>query len=178
MTPHLTGAPVIETERLLLRAPVAGDWPAWRDFALSDRSQFVRAADIDEGKAWRAFGHIVGHWVLRGFGQFIITRHGSDAPLGSIGPWYPIDWPEPEIGWTLWDGAAEGTGIAFEAVTAARAHAFRDLGWTRAVSYIANDNIRSQRLAQRLGCRIEPGAPLPGQTPAGVWVHPAPGAIA
>jgi hypothetical protein len=74
--------------------------------------------DLDEGKVWRAYGHVVGHWVLRGFGSFVYCLKGTDRAIGHCGPWFPAGWPEREIGWTVWDAAAEGKGFAFEAARA------------------------------------------------------------
>ena len=170
----LTGAPVLETDRLTLRAPGAADWPAFRDFMRDGRSRFIRPDDIDDGKAWRAFGHVVGMWVLRGYGSFVFTARGKDTALGMTGPWHPFDWPEREIGWTVWNETAEGQGFAFEAATAARDHAFRDLGWDTAVSYIHPDNTRSITLAQRLGALHDPDAKTPGEDPCLVYRHPKP----
>lgn len=150
-TPTLASTPVLETERLVLRAPVATDWPHWRAFMASDRSSFIRPDDLDEAKAWRAMGHLVGMWVLRGYGLFIIEAKGDPTPLGMCGPWHPIDWPEPELAWSLWSPAAEGRGIMFEAATAAHLHVFETLGWPTAVSYIDPGNARSIALAERLG---------------------------
>lgn len=165
--------PTLETKRLILRGPSAGDWPHWRDFAMTQRAKFV-GGPYDVRNAWRGFGHMVGMWVLRGFGSFIITRKGDDTPLGSVGPYYPADWPEPELGWTLWSDDHEGKGIAFEAAKAARSHAYRDLGWTTAVSYIDHGNDRSVALAERLGATLDPDAPIPGTRPGYVYRHPAP----
>lgn len=177
MTPHLAGTPVLTTDRLTLRAPVMADWPAWRDFVASDRSRYI-GGPLDEGKAWRAFGHIAGMWALRGYGSFAFTLKGSDAPLGMTGPWYPADWPERELGWTLWTPEAEGKGYAREAAEAARAHAFHDLGWNTAVSYIDPDNARSIALAERLGAWRDDTAAYPGDRPCLVYRHPTPEASA
>ncbi|QYK40965.1 MAG: GNAT family N-acetyltransferase [Paracoccaceae bacterium] len=175
----LSRTPVLNTPRLTLRAPVAADWPHFRDFALSERSHFVRAPDIDETLAWRGFAHVIGMWVLRGYGSFIFCRHGEDRALGMTGPWHPVNWPEPEIGWTVWDAAAEGQGLAFEAAEAGRTHVFRDLGWPTVVSYIDPANTRSIRLAERLGARPDPAAPHPRpDEPCLVYRHPAPQGIA
>ncbi len=152
--------PVLATERLVLRPPRAGDWEPWRAFAMSERARFV-GGPYTLGGAWRGFCHIVGMWLVRGFGSFVFTGKGSGAPLGMTGPWYPADWPEREIGWTVWDPAAEGRGLAFEAATAARDFAFRDLGWTTAVSYVARDNHRSIALAERLGAVEDDAARRP-----------------
>ncbi|MEM6972106.1 MAG: GNAT family N-acetyltransferase [Pseudomonadota bacterium] len=176
-TVTLSDTPVIETERLILRAPVAGDWPFWASFFTSDRARFIGGEDNRE-KAWRAFGHVIGHWVLRGCGNFIITLKTDSRPVGEAGPWYPDGWPEREIGWSLWDPAIEGTGIAAEAAIATRAHAYTALGWPSAVSYVAHGNDRSARLAERLGCTLDPAAATPRGEPCHVWRHPSPAALA
>lgn len=177
MSVALTGTPVLTTARLRLRAPEAGDWPAWRGFALSSRAALL--GPFDAFSAWHAFGHAIGHWVLRGFGWFALTlREAGDAAIGLAGPWRPETWPEPEIGWALFSRAHEGRGLAAEAVSALRDFAWHTLGWTTAVSYIDPENTRSLALARRLGARLDPDAPrLPAAPRAQVWRHPAPEAV-
>jgi RimJ/RimL family protein N-acetyltransferase len=174
---HLAGTPVIETERLVLRAPVPEDWPHWRAFAESGRAAFV-GGPMDEGKAWRAFCHIVGMWAVRGYGFFAFGPRLGGAPVGMAGPWHPADWPEREIGWSVWAAEAEGRGLAAEAAQAARAFAYGTLGWDSAVSYIAHGNARSIRLAERLGARPDPDAAQPEGEPCLVYRHPGPEAVA
>lgn len=172
---QLSDTPVLQTERLTLRAPKAADWPVWRDFATGPRAQYIGGPFTGPGAAWRGFGHVIGHWVLRGFGMFVITRKGYDAPLGAVGPWYPDGWPEREIGWTLWRPEAEGQGLALEAATAARDFAFGTLGWDTAVSYIDLGNVRSIALAERLGARPDPDAAQPDfgpDHPVLIYRHP------
>lgn len=171
MTPTLANTPILETERMRLRAPQGGDWPFFCDFITSARSRFVRPDDIDDAKAWRAFGHLIGHWVMRGFGSFVFTLKGNDRPLGSLGPWYPEGWPEHELGWTVWSPQAEGQGYAFEATQAAREYAFETLGWNTAVSYIDPDNTRSIALAKRLGTTLDPNAKTPNDNHCLVYRH-------
>lgn len=169
----LSGAPVLETDRLILRAPGPQDWLPFRAFLANPRSTFIRGGEArDDAQAWRAFCHVTGSWVARGYGSFIITLKGDDLALGLTGPWHPIDWPERELGWTLWSDAAEGQGIAREAAFAARAHAFRDLGWDTAVSYIDPANARSIALAERLGATRDRDAAWPGEKPLLVYRHP------
>lgn len=161
MTPHLADTPVLETSRLVLRAPASRDWEAFADFLGSDRSRFV-GGPVPRPQAWRSLGHIIGHWVLRGFGIFVFCGKGSDTAIGMTGPYCPEGWAEPEIAWSVWAPAHEGKGYAAEAATAARDFAFRVLGWKTAVSYMNPENTRSRALAERLGCIRDDTAPLPG----------------
>lgn len=175
MTVALADTPVLQTARLTLRAPQAGDWPDFRAFFASPRSSFLRDDQpMDEARTWRSFCHVVGMWVARGYGSFVFTQTGTGRALGLTGPWHPMEWPEPELGWMIWADDLEGRGIAHEAARAARDHAFRDLGWLTAVSYIDPDNARSIALAQRLGATLDTGAGYPGQTPCLVYRHPSP----
>ncbi|MBD3786274.1 MAG: GNAT family N-acetyltransferase [Sphingomonadales bacterium] len=180
MSVILCPTPVLETERLILRAPAARDFEPWRDFFLSERGRWIRSvAEPDEALAWRAWAGVIGHWALRGWGSFVITTHDSDRGLGMCGPWAPINWPEFEIAWSCWSPDHEGTGLMTEAARAAIDHAFGRLGWSTAVSYIAPENTRSARLAEKLGARIDPdAAPFPGEAEARVYRHPKPEGIA
>ena len=170
----LTGTPVLTTDRLVLRAPEAGDWPAFHAFLASERGQFVRTGAFDLSNTWRGFCHVIGHWVVRGFGMFVFHAKGDATPLGATGPWMPETWPEREISWSVWNPVAEGKGFAFEAAAAARDFAYRSLGWTTAVSYVAEANLRSAALARRLGAVVDPAAPSIGQPPCLVFRHPSP----
>ncbi|WP_420858497.1 GNAT family N-acetyltransferase [Marivivens marinus] len=165
----------LDTANLVLRRPVGGDWPAARAFFMSDRAKGI-GGPLSEGQAWRALAAEIGHWDIRGYGMWVVTQRGSeDQALGMIGPWYPADWPETEIGWMIWDESIEGTGIATEAARAAILHAWTALGWDTIVSYIAPDNARSIRLAEKLGAAHDPDAPQPKpDVPCLVYRHPKP----
>ena len=169
---HLA-APVLETDRLILRAPQMSDFDGFLSFMQTDRSKFVRPPEIDKVLAWRAFAHVTGMWVLRGYGTFIIEERSSGEPIGMTGPWHPIYWPEREIGWAIWKEKAEGEGIAFEAASASLSHAFTHLKWDTAVSYINPDNTRSIALAERLNAVVDKNAELPDDGPTIVYRHSA-----
>ena len=176
--PHIPVSTVdqrLETERLVLRRPDARDWPAARAFFMSERSAPI-GGPSDEGRAWRILAAEIGHWDMRGYGMWIVTRRGAEqTALGMIGPWFPADWPETEIGWMIWDDSVEGTGIATEAARVAINHAWDVLGWQTIVSYVAPDNTRSIRLAEKLGAVLDPEAPQPKpDQPCLVYRHPAP----
>lgn len=164
--------PMLETERLMLRSPRAQDWEAWHPFAMSERAQYIGGPHT-LGTAWRGFCHIAGMWLVRGYGGFIVTLKGDEQAIGMVGPWFPADWPEKELGWTLWRADLEGTGLMFEAASAARDFAFDVLDWDTAVSYIHRDNTRSVRLAERLGAVRDDAAERPHEEDL-VYRHGAP----
>ena len=155
----LANTPVLETDRLILRAPAHGDFEVWDVFAQSDRAKYI-GGPYSEKQSWRGFGHAIGHWIMHGWGSFVFTLKGDDKPLGMTGPWFPKGWPEKEIGWTIWHDDLEGTGLMFEAAACARDYAFEDLGWDTAVSYVDRPNVRSANLARRLGAVEDPNAEI------------------
>ena len=177
MTPHLADTPVLQTERLTLRAPAPRDADAFVAFYQSERAKFVGGPKTAR-EAWNFFGTEIGHWAIRGYGMFTVTRKGDDAALGIVGHWYPHGWPETEVGWVLFDETVEGTGIAFEAAKAVVDHGWNALGWTEMVSYIDHGNDRSVALAERLGAYLDPDAAAPAKE-QGIWVfrHPNPEAL-
>ena len=173
MTPHLAGTPVLTTDRLTLRAPAPGDWPAFHSFIRSDRARFVGGGpEFSVRDSWRAFAAVLGHWIMRGWGPFAACLTGDDRALALVGPWQIEPAPEPEISWTLLDPADGGRGVVEEAARRTVDHAFADLGWPTAVSYIDPDNHRSVRLAERLGAVLDTGAAQPDpDRPALVYRH-------
>ena len=162
---------VATSERLALRSMTPADWSVFRDYALSKRASHSMGTE-SAGEAWRNFAHLLGHHQLRGFAPLAITvRGGEDRAIGLAGPYFPPDWPEPELGWQIWDARFEGQGIAYEAALTARKWSAETFGWRRMVSYIKDGNIRSIRLAQRLGCTLDETAERrPDGSP--VWRHP------
>ncbi|CTQ33431.1 GNAT family N-acetyltransferase [Jannaschia rubra] len=168
--------PVLTTERLTLRGPRLSDFDAYAAFRASDRMAHL-GGPVDRPTAWHQFCALGGQWILRGYGRWIVTLTGDDAPLGVVGLFHPDDWPEPEIAWSLFDGA-EGRGIAQEAARAARDHAYGTLGWTTAISLVADDNRRSQALARRMGCTRDGTWQHNRLGDIPVWRHPAPEEIA
>ena len=167
--------PRLETDRLILRAPAPQDFKPIAAFFASDRSRFV-GGPKPAGGAWHFLTFMLGHWAMRGFGMWTITERGSDTGRGLVGMYYPVGWPERELGWHIWDTQTEGKGIATEASIAARRFAWDTLGWATLVSYISPDNTRSIALAKRLGAAPDPDADQPEGPPCQVWRHPNAGA--
>lgn len=146
-------APTLHTERLILRPLAEKDFPAMEAFYASDRSRFV-GGPLDAERTWRALATEIGHWTLRGYGRFAVEEKESGAFCGVIGPWNPLGWPEPELGWDLMNGF-EGKGYATEAAKATRDYAYQTLGWNTAISLITPDNMGSAKVATRLGAVLE-----------------------
>ena len=167
--------PVIETARLRLRAPEARDFEAYAAFRASDRARLL-GGPYTRGQAFDQICSIIGHWHMRGFGRWMVADRVTDAPLGIVGLFYPEDWPEPEIAWSVFE-VAEGQGIAEEAARAARAHAYDTLGWTTAISLIDPANTRSVALAQRLGCKDGETFEHAALGTLHIWRHPSPEAL-
>ena len=179
MRADLANTPTLETERLILRGPMASDLEVFAPFVMSDRARYTGGgADKTLGQACRTLAIITGHWHLLGWGPFVLQDRATGQPIGSAGPWMPSDWPEPELGWSIWTPEAEGKGYAHEALLTIRRHAYADLGWPTAVSYIDTRNARSIALAKRLGCTLDPAADRPNpDEPLEVWRHPTPAEV-
>ena len=163
--------PVLETKRLVLRAPERTDFDAYAVLLGDARTQFM-GGPYTRHRAWDMLSNMVAGWHLSGFGGWIVTSREGGF-LGEVSIWYPDRFPEPELGWTM-SAQAEGKGFAFEAATAARDWYRETFNAKTLVSYITPGNTRSEALAQRLGARPDPTAPLPTDetfAETTVWRH-------
>lgn len=170
----LVRIPTLETARLRLRAPEMRDFEAFSAFRTSERSRGV-GGPYPASAMWGQFLALAGHWAQRGFGRWIVEERDSGEAVGLVGPFFPDTWPEPEIAWSLFNGA-EGKGYAQEAAAASLAYAKTELGWTRAVSLIMASNTRSVALAERLGAVLEGDYAHPELGALQVWRHDMGGA--
>lgn len=168
--------PTLETERLRLRAPKASDFDAYADFCMSDRSKGV-GGPYTRGDAFQRLAGLIGQWVLRGYGRWMVADRATDAPLGVVGILHPVEWPEPEIAWSVFAGA-EGRGIAHEAALEARRYAYNVLGWQTIISCTTPDNHRSIALAQRMGARPDGSFEHPVFGTLLIWRHPSASEVA
>lgn len=166
--------PTLETERLRLRAPRASDLPAYTAFRTSERARFV-GGPYTITQAEQQLHAIAGHWMMLGYGRWIVAERETDAPLGIVGIFHPVFWPEPELAWSLFE-QAEGKGIAHEAALAARAHAYGPLGMTTLISCVAPANTRSLALIRRMGGTEDGTFDHPDHGTLHIWRHPGPDA--
>jgi RimJ/RimL family protein N-acetyltransferase len=152
----MTIIPILDTERLTLRAPNMGDFPAYADLMASPRAVHM-GGPFDTRAAWSMFCHDVALWQLFGHGGLMIDLKASGECVGQVGINHGPLFPEKELGWLIYDGH-EGNGYATEAAAALRDWAFETLRLSSLVSYIDETNAASIAVAERLGAVLDPAA--------------------
>jgi RimJ/RimL family protein N-acetyltransferase len=177
---------VIETERLLLRKPQLADAEAALELLdYSVAMEFLGGVHpdtaADPGYAIRRW---LGRWEDNDCGPFSIIRREDGRWLGRCGllVWDVRTWThttfvtagefaQPELGWAL---AREhwGRGYATEAALAVREWAYAERCVAHLISLIEAANVRSQRLAERLGATPGETIELFDNGPHVVWEHP------
>jgi RimJ/RimL family protein N-acetyltransferase len=166
--------PTVTTGRLRLRAFRAGDLDAYA--AMQAKPEVMRylvmGRPATSAEVWRTMLMSAGSWALRGYGMWACEEIDSGAFVGSVGVFHPLDWPEPEIAYSL-DQPFWGQGLATEAARAARDWLFDRFPLKRAASFIRPDNLASKRVVERLGAACERTIELRGSTYEH-WVHHRP----
>jgi len=147
-------APVLETERLVLRPYRLSDFDAFADYFGSERSIFTDGP-VTRETAWDLFTAGAGRWAIVGHGAWTIEIKASGQAAGLVSLNTAISLPDSELGWILWAGF-EGKGYAYEACQNALRFAFDILLWPSLVSGIHEENAASIRLAERLGAARDP----------------------
>ena len=154
------------TDRLRLRPPTQRDTEAMHElFADPEVMHGLKkepVSQLEESRAMIEGG--IGGWRTDGVGPFILETAASDRRVvGWAGlmifdkrDWTPSTWAkagrhaQPELGWAL-IRAHWGHGYATEAAEAIRDWAHDSRSIDLLVSLIATDNVRSQRVAEKLG---------------------------
>ncbi|MFT3725283.1 MAG: GNAT family N-acetyltransferase [Hyphomonadaceae bacterium] len=150
-------APVIETERLRLRAHTADDFeasvPMWNDPIVT---RFIGGRPYTREEVWQRLQRYAGSWVLLGHGFWAIEDRVTQRLIGEVGIMdakRDIDPPfgdDREFGWALLP-EAHGKGYASEALQAALDWEKRHLGGDCIVALIDPDNAPSIKLANKFG---------------------------
>jgi RimJ/RimL family protein N-acetyltransferase len=143
--------PRLQTERLVLREWRNSDLDVFATFyADPDVMRYLGGDTLARNDSWRNMAVAAGHWVLRGYGLWVVERTSDGVVIGRVGLINPEGWPGLEVGWTLgkpyW-----GQGYATEAASAAMNYGFLTQPVERLISLIDPDNKASQAVAQRLG---------------------------
>src|SRR6478672_9450503 len=182
------------TDRLCLRPPAPRDAEALYDlFADAEVMRGLGKEPVSVVEDVRAVIEegMIGGWRTDGLGAFILVTTGTDRQVvGQAGlmifdtrNWTPStratagSHAQPELGWAL-TRAHWGHGYATEAAAAIREWAHECRSINQLVSLISSDNVRSQRVAERLGAiPTETVTPVDSGRKAVVWKHP-PAAVA
>jgi RimJ/RimL family protein N-acetyltransferase len=148
--------PELHTERLVMRGFREEDLDAFA--AISADAEVTKWVGDPDGlsreSSWRLMAYFIGHWELRGFGQWALFDKATGELVGRAGLLQPEGWPGLEVGWLVarpyW-----GRGYAPEAGRASIAWARDALGADHVISLIEDDNHRSARVAEKLGMGVE-----------------------
>ena len=148
---------VIETERLILRAPQEADAEALMRIHQDPEvvPSITLAAPVgDVTLAWRNVALMLGHWQLRGYGQWSVVEKQTGDVIGRVGLWNPAGWPGVELGWVI-DRSRWGNGFATEAAREVIRWAWANTGVRRIISIITPGSSRSISVALKIGQRFE-----------------------
>ncbi|MBV8799696.1 MAG: GNAT family N-acetyltransferase [Alphaproteobacteria bacterium] len=142
--------PRLDTERLILREWRDSDLDAFAAIYGDPDVMLYLGGELTRNDAWRNMATSAGHWLLRGYGLWVVERKADGAILGRVGLIRPEGWPGLEVGWALgreyW-----GQGYATESARAALNYAFVTQSVENVISLIDPCNRPSQAVAQRLG---------------------------
>lgn len=160
----------LETERLILRQFVEPDWRDLHDyFSDETATRYTWGRGLSEGETWRLMCGMLGHWQVRGFGPYAVEDKASSRVIGTVGFWYPNDWPSPELKWGLarhyW-----GDGYASEAARKVHATGREYLPDIAFISLIHDDNAGSIAVATSMGAVREKSFDYEGE-PHGIYRH-------
>ena len=147
----------VETPRLLLRPPQESDTePLLEIHQDPEVIQYVLrgSAPIGVSGAWRNIATMLGHWMLRGYGQWTVVEKSSAQVVGRVGLWNPEGWPGLELGW-ITRRSRWGEGFDTEAARASLDWAWRNIPEDHIISIIQPDNARSIRVAEKIGESLE-----------------------
>jgi RimJ/RimL family protein N-acetyltransferase len=140
---------MIETARLLLRPMTMADLDEFVALhAIPEITRFV--AHFDRSAAIARLADNEREWQNRGHGLVAIIDRATGRFLGRGGLRYWPQFDETEVGWALRPDAW-GRGFATEAARACLDWGFRCLDVPYFTAMIGPDNVRSTRVAERLG---------------------------
>ena len=146
----------VETERLRLRFLEESDARPFME--IHQDPEVIRNVLLgtpgDITLAWRNVAMMIGHWHLRGYGYWTVVEKASSEVIGRVGLWNPEAWPGIELGWVI-RRSRWGHGFATEAARAALDWAWQRTPVDRIISMIQPDNVRSIRVAEKIGERFE-----------------------
>lgn len=147
--------PALRTQRLVLRPFTNDDLDGYAAITGDERVyRWLGGRGQSRDEAWRSMATFLGHWMLRGYGQWAVEDQVTGQLLGRAGLWRPEGWPGLEVGWTI---APEHwrKGYASEAGEAALAWGFDVLGADEIISVTLPDNVASRGVMEKLGLTFD-----------------------
>jgi RimJ/RimL family protein N-acetyltransferase len=151
--------PIVETERLILRAhrrEDLADYAAlWADPAVI---RYTTGVPQTLEESWRRLLFARGHWAVMDHGYWAVQEKGSARFVGEVGfadlhrDMRPSLEGMPEAGWIV-SPAFHGSGYATEAVRAIHAWGEKRFGGARTCCIISPENDPSIRVAEKTGYR-------------------------
>ncbi|HEX2559007.1 GNAT family N-acetyltransferase [Phenylobacterium sp.] len=150
---------MIETERLILRAPEDADRAAIAAMNADPRVAATLGSALTREESDAMVDRIRVHIGLNGWGFWAVERKADQAVIGltgllSMGEDLPPG-PAVEIGWRL-AHEAWGGGYATEAAAAALAWGFEHIRPAEIIAITARSNLRSQAVMSRIGMVPDP----------------------
>ena len=159
--PPLVAAPVLETARLRLRGFTLDDFSRseamWADPVVV---RYIRPTGFTEEESWARMLRHVGHWVLLGYGYWVVEDKLTGEFLGEAGfanfhrhteP--PLLKDVPEAGW-VFRAEVHGRGYATETLAALVAWADSHFN-AETACIIHHQNLASIRVAEKNGYRAK-----------------------
>jgi RimJ/RimL family protein N-acetyltransferase len=151
--------PVLETERLILRAHRFDDLDACAEmWADPEVTRYISGRPFSKEEVWARLLRYAGHWQWLGFGYWAVEEKSTGLFAGELGfAEYKRDIKPsldgvPELGWVL-SPRVHGRGYATEAVRAAVAWGDSRFGRARTACLIDPANLKSIRVAEKCGYR-------------------------
>jgi len=150
----------VETARLLLRVPVLADADAlmgimWDPEVVEQKQVTLREPPGGLDLAVKNTSDMLRQWELRGYGQWSVIERETGRVIGVVGFYHPQgQWPGVDLGWVM-HRSRWGCGFATEAAAAALAWIWEHTPIDHVVSLIAPDDLRSIRVATKIGERFE-----------------------
>jgi RimJ/RimL family protein N-acetyltransferase len=155
----MAAAPVLRTERLILRGWTQDDREAFAEMNADPRVMEHFPGLMSRAESDAFVERIEAQFGDRGFGLWAIEVAGGAPFVGFTGllvPRFEAHFtPAVEVGWRLAAGAW-GNGYATEAARAAVDFAFGPAGLDAIVSFTVPANTRSRRVMERIGMTHDP----------------------
>jgi RimJ/RimL family protein N-acetyltransferase len=180
MDPILLDIPeVIESERLILRCPHAGDGRIMFESAEESRKElnpwmpWSEKQTLEDAELFARRAH--AEFILRESLGFVIFRKSDGAHVGNTGL-HRFDWDVPRFEIGYWCRTSmTGKGYITEATVTLERFAFDNLKAKRVEIHVDDRNVKSWRIPERLGYTLEGVlrnyAPGSGETPRNLRIY-------